>query len=186
MTSAKRTDRTRAKHSGPGSAPLKKSLVGATRSRAPSPSPAPRSVGRPRSVDKRRRGVTVYYRIQPAGLGLLHDSEASNGPARGLDVFEWPIDTVNVDHPQLAGAIRFYGDEVIEIEAPAHRNNGDVEGVRIDGAAALVVARYTWPAWLRHLAALAGYEIDDDTTDEEWWDELRCLDRDAVLPEPTR
>lgn len=114
-----------------------------------------------------------YYRIQPAGLGLDHNSESSNGVVHGVDVFEYPLDTLNTDASRES-----YGDEVVVIEAAEHWANGDVEGVRIDGRGATVVARYPWSVWLRELAERAGYEADLECSDEDWEDELRHhLDR---------
>lgn len=78
-----------------------------------------------------------YYRLQPAGLGIDHRSEASDGErADGLHVLTSPTQLDCLDCPFEA-----YGDEVVVIEADRHWSHGDVEGVCIDGAVATIVAR---------------------------------------------
>ena len=100
----------------------------------------------------RRAGAstTTYYRIQPRGLGLDHYSETSNGEtADGLHVLTDERHVVSLDCGQSLRAVRrAYGDEIIEITAPGHWDNRDVEGVTIDPAQATIIARYTWAQWL--------------------------------------
>lgn len=77
-----------------------------------------------------------YYRVQPAGMGLDHRSETSNGEiADGLHVF------LNAHEAESLSEGIGYGDEVVILEAERHWANGDVEGVCVDGAKATVVAR---------------------------------------------
>jgi hypothetical protein len=84
-----------------------------------------------------------YFRVQPPGLGLNHRSETSNDTlADGLHVFlhaheaeslsEWGVPRGGTPSEPL---------EVVVLEADRHWPNGDVEGVCVDGARALVVAR---------------------------------------------
>lgn len=89
-----------------------------------------------------------YYRIQPAGLGLTgHRSETSSGElADGLHVFASACEAVNPDVGQLHRA-EYLGDEVVELEAPAHWDNGDVEGVCVDPSDARIVRRWTLDAF---------------------------------------
>ena len=92
--------------------------------------------------------TTRYYRIQPAGLGIDHRSETSDGSLSvGLHVFQYAGAVACIDGP-----LSYYGDEVVEIEAPGHWDNGDVEGVEIDPSEATILRR--WSAqefldWLR-------------------------------------
>ena len=88
--------------------------------------------------------MTLYYRIQPAGLDISgHRSEASDDTLPvGIDVFRSAIDTLCTD----VGA-QVYGNEVLVIDAAEHWDNGDVEGVRIDPSSARVVARFSFAQW---------------------------------------
>lgn len=83
--------------------------------------------------------MPTYFRVQPKGLGTDHDSESSAGSATGLDVFPRAFHLYRLDAPR-----KFYGDEVLVLEADRDWENGDVEGVRIDGKSARVLARMTW------------------------------------------
>ncbi len=82
-----------------------------------------------------------YYRIQPRGLGLDHRSETSCGElADGLHVFLNAGEAESLSE----GIPAAYGDEVVILEADHDWENGDVEGVCIDGAKARVIARVPW------------------------------------------
>lgn len=126
--------------------------------------------------------MTRYYRLQPAGLGLDHDSESSEGMRSGLDVFRRPSETLHLD-----GMASAYGDEVVVIEGDASWSNGDVEGVRINGNTARIVARYPWSTWIDMLRVAANYEADNEMTTRDWYLELqgaRCEDEiDAAVAE---
>jgi hypothetical protein len=96
--------------------------------------------------------TTRYYRIQPAGLPLVgHRSESSDGIRDGVDVFESADRTFRTDAPR-----KFYGDEVLVIEASEDWPNGDVEGVRIDPATATIVERVSWADWRARHGGRAG------------------------------
>jgi hypothetical protein len=82
--------------------------------------------------------MATYYRIQPKGKGLQHLSEDSAGEYHGLHVFDSPRAAVCCEEIPTV-----YGNEVVEIEAPGHRDNGDVEGVLIDPAKARITRRWT-------------------------------------------
>lgn len=78
----------------------------------------------------------LYFRVQPAGLGLNHRSETSSGElADGLHVF------VNPGEAESLSEGIGYGDEVVVLKAPRHWSNGDAEGVEVNGAKASVLAR---------------------------------------------
>lgn len=101
--------------------------------------------------------MATFYRIQPAGLGLNHESEDSAGECNSLHVFDSMAATLNCE-----GRPTDYGDEVVEIEAPRSWENGDVEGVAINPATARIVARYT----LNEFAAMACPEVASLDTDD--------------------
>lgn len=108
-------------------------------------------VDHPRDSDGK---FSTYYRIQPSGMGLDHTSETSNGTTTGLHVFETPSHVFGSEgHPHD------YGDEVVEIESPNHKNNGDVEGVEIDPSKSRITRRWStkdFPSavapWLKDLS----------------------------------
>jgi hypothetical protein len=92
----------------------------------------------PRGQPENAGEFKKYYRIQPAGLGLDHQSATSNGTSGWLHVFQTPAHVFGTEgHP------KDYGDEVVEIEAPKHRDNGDVEGVEVNPKASRISRR--WP-----------------------------------------
>src|SRR5690606_21990695 len=107
----------------------------------------------------RRRAVPLYYRIQPAGLGLNHLSEASDGTATGLHVFQYGWETYSTDvHREM------YGDEIVVIEAPEHEDHGDVEGVQIPAARipdARIVRRFSLGEWDSLVSDATGIPVDD-------------------------
>lgn len=116
----------------------------------------------------------TYYRIQPAGLSLDHDSESSAGEAHGLDVFESAFETTRTDC-----GYRAYGDEVVVIEGGASWANGDVEGVRIDGRAAKIVARYPVSVWREAWEAATGDGRGDASDEPAFFEALRELTESA-------
>ena len=99
-----------------------------------------------------------YFRIQPAGLGLDHLSETSSGElADGLHVFWMVHQVLRPDVPT-----KDYGNEIVVLEADYQWDNGDVEGVCIDGSAAKVVARYSLEQFEAMSAALDSEADADD------------------------
>jgi hypothetical protein len=99
-----------------------------------------------------------YFRIQPAGLTTAHLSETSSGElADGLHVFVY-LHQVWAPDCMATG----YGDEVLILSAERHWANGDVEGVCVDGASAVVVARYSLGEFL---ALTADFDDDLDADD---------------------
>lgn len=84
-------------------------------------------------------GMKTYYRVQPAGLGADHTSETSNGRSNWLHVVETPAQVFGLDAGLSYGA---ENPEIIEIYAPGHRQNGDVEGVEINPKKAVVGRRW--------------------------------------------
>ncbi len=126
-----------------------------------------------------------YYRVQPAGLEITsHVSDDSSerdddenpyeAPARGLHVFEYPLDTLKTDvaRGDLEALSTYYGDEVVVIEGGECWDNGDVEGVAIDPETARVVARYSLEKWLRTLAANCSIGQIESGCDERDVDDL--------------
>lgn len=101
--------------------------------------------------------MATFYRIQPAGKGIQHQSENSAGEATSLHVFDSAEACLNCE-----GKPTDYGNEVVEIEAVKSWGNGDVEGVAIDGRSAKIVARYT----LDQFAAKVCPEVAGLTADE--------------------
>lgn len=88
-----------------------------------------------------------FYRIQPRGLPVRgHRSTASTDELVELFVFDEPWQTL-----QLDGPVEFYGDEVVEIEAPQSWTAGDVEGVLVESDRALVTRRWSLDEWGRAL-----------------------------------
>lgn len=108
--------------------------------------------------------MTRYFRIQPAGLGIDHKSEDSNGDRISLHVFNDPVSLWGLDV-----SFSSYGDEIVIIDGGDCWDNGDVEGVAIDGSAAHVVARMTLsqfvatyaPGWLQWVADDLDCEVGD-------------------------
>lgn len=99
----------------------------------------------------------LVYRIQPAGLGLNHKSEDSNGDCLHLHVFPSAYEAIHCEgHPAD------YGDEVVEIEVACTWDNGDVEGVACNGKNAVIVRRFT----LNDFAKFAVPEVADLTEEE--------------------
>lgn len=98
-----------------------------------------------------------FYRIQPAGLSLNHKSEDSSGESLHLHVFDSIEATLNCE-----GVPSEYGDEVVEIEADNSWDNGDVEGVAINGHKAVIVNRFS----LDQFAAIACPSVATLTADD--------------------
>lgn len=105
--------------------------------------------------------MAIYYRIQPAGLGIDHASEDSAGDRASLHVLTSPSSVFNMDLEPEG-----YGDEVVVIEADRHWDNGDVEGVAIDGRRARVVGRIPIDEY-REFAEELGFERDAPTVEIE-------------------
>lgn len=100
--------------------------------------------------------MPLYYRIQPAGLGLNHLSHASDGSQTGLHVFQYGWETYCTDvHREM------YGDEIVVIEAPEHEDHGDVEGVQIDPRLARIVRRFSADEWDSLVSDATGVPVDD-------------------------
>lgn len=115
--------------------------------------------------------MATYYRIQPAGLGIDHRSECSDGSiADGLHVFITPHETLCDSRDWIRTA---YGDEIVVIEAAEHYANGDAEGNEIDPVMAQVVARIPLDTWFSWWDDLAG----DDLATEKYDDEIARLAR---------
>ncbi len=99
----------------------------------------------------------MVYRIQPAGLGVNHKSEDSNGDRLHLHVFPSEYATIHCE-----GNPSDYGDEVVEIDVDDTWDNGDVEGVACDPANAVIVRRFT----LNDFAKFAVPEVADLVEEE--------------------
>lgn len=98
-----------------------------------------------------------YFRIQPAGLGLDHRSETSNGElADGLHVFWYVHQALRPD----GSSPKRYGNEIVIVEASREWPNDDVEGVCIDGKESRVVARIPTDKFVEM--------CDDESVDQEW------------------
>lgn len=112
--------------------------------------------------------MTTFYRIQPAGLSLAHFSESSNSETRELHVFNTAGNVFHTDGASSLEAVeKYYGGEVVEIEAPESWDNGDVEGVAIDPSQAVITRRWS----LRDFSALAAvhlYGEADEDQDDCW------------------
>lgn len=106
-----------------------------------------------------------FYRIQPAGKGIDHTSETSSGESDWLHVFSSAWQVWNTD-----GNIEDYGDEVVEIEAPRFRDNGDVEGCEVNPVESTLTRRWS----LREFAQLFG--VDDDVDFDEIVDVVEDID----------
>lgn len=102
-----------------------------------------------------------YYRIQPKGLGVTHRSQTSNGESRGLHVVQTPEHLFG-----LEGKPRDYGGdapEVVEIESPWHRENGDVEGVEVDPMFSRITRRWSPDEFALQVHPwLKEHDLDDD------------------------
>jgi len=101
----------------------------------------------------------LVYRIQPAGLGLNHNSEDSNGDCLHLHVFDSAYAAIHCEECPTV-----YGDEVVEIEVDRVWDNGDVEGVACNGTNATIVRRFTLDDFAKFavpaVAELVAEEID--------------------------
>lgn len=97
----------------------------------------------------------IYFRIQPAGMTLEHLSEDSAGELSSLHVFETPYETIH-----CAELPTVYGDEVVEIEAERHWENGDVEGVAINPSHAKIIRRWTLDDFASEY--FPGVEVNED------------------------
>ena len=99
-----------------------------------------------------------YYRIQPAGLGVDHRSEATgdDAPSYGIDAFGSVEGLVGADGITFRSSDREllgsnYGDEVLVLECPDEEtwDNQDFEGCRLDPEHVTIVARIPlagfWP-----------------------------------------
>lgn len=99
----------------------------------------------------------LVYRIQPAGMGINHKSEDSNGGCLSLHVFDSPQAAINCE-----GCPTVYGDEVVEIEVGRVWDNGDVEGVACDPAEAIIARRFTLDEFAKFaVPAVAGLNADE-------------------------
>ena len=87
----------------------------------------------------------LYYRVQPKGLGILHQSEASNGEkSEGLHVFDLPELIFHTDGP-----LYYYGDEILEIQSTVDPwDTQDFEGVVIDPRKSKVIRRFSIPEFV--------------------------------------
>ena len=99
----------------------------------------------------------LVYRIQPAGLGINHNSEDSNGDSLHLHVFPSAYAAIHCE-----GNPSDYGDEVVEIEVDRTWDNGDVEGVACNSANAVIVRRFT----LNEFAKFAVPEVAELVAEE--------------------
>ena len=101
----------------------------------------------------------LVYRIQPAGSGINHTSEDSNGDRLHLHVFDSAYAAIHCEECPTR-----YGDEVVEIEVDRTWGNGDVEGVACDGSNAVIIRRFTLDEFAKfavpEVAELATEEID--------------------------
>lgn len=103
--------------------------------------------------------MPLYYRIQPAGLGIKgHQSEssASSQPdyegedPYGIDVFSSADQVMSSDSWSALDPT----DEVLVIEADEDWDNEDVEGCRIDPETATIVDRITLDDWPSYAAMI--------------------------------
>ena len=88
----------------------------------------------------------IYYRVQPAGLGIAgHRSLTSNDETPfGVDVFD---DADSVRHSDTWRG-RNDTDEVVVIASSDEPwDNGDIEGVRLDPDTAEILARVPVARW---------------------------------------
>lgn len=120
--------------------------------------------------------LPLFYRIQPAGLGLDHTSESADDALSDGYVYAYasPEETFHVD----SGTWGTYGAELVVFEPagdPADTrfeyvyDPGDVEGVAV--MPGKVVARFAqadWDRFVRTVIRADGYEVADDEDIAEW------------------
>lgn len=129
-------------------------------------------------------GWRLYYRIQPKGKGIDHKSEDSNNETLNLHVFTEPRQTLRPD-----GYRNDYGSEVVVIASDGHDDNGDVEGVGIDGSKAKIIGRMDFIKWDKFLAKVTGFTGEmnpgEDSPEREFIDHVaeKADDIEAAIAE---
>ncbi len=107
--------------------------------------------------------AAVYYRLQPTGLSIQHNSTYSDDTkAAGLMVFSSPLDVFRTHDARSA-----YGDEVVCIEAASHKEHGDAEGVLIEPQKAKVIARIPLKLYAELMVRLSGQYLVDEDVEEQ-------------------